>query len=38
LGYIHGKGVKTGRMKVKNKKGGFGRGRLPPYSVGAVPL
>jgi hypothetical protein len=38
LGYIRGKGVKIGRMKEKNKKGGFERGHLPPYPVGAVPL
>jgi hypothetical protein len=25
-------------MKDKNKKGGLGRGRPPPYLVGAVPL
>jgi hypothetical protein len=39
LGYIRGKGVKMGRMKEKNKKkGGFERGHLHPYPVGAVPL
>jgi hypothetical protein len=38
LGYICGKGVKTGRMKEKNKKGGLERGRPRPYPVGAVPL
>jgi hypothetical protein len=38
LGHIRGKEVKTGRMKEKNKKGGFGRGRLPPYLVGTVFL
>jgi hypothetical protein len=32
------KGVKIGRMKEKNKKDGLGRGRPPPYMVGAAPL
>jgi hypothetical protein len=26
------------KTKEKNKKGGLGRGCLPPYLVGAVPL
>jgi hypothetical protein len=35
LGYSRGKEVK---MKEKNNKGGLGRGRLSPYSVGTVFL
>jgi hypothetical protein len=35
-GYIYGKKVKWEKMKEKNKKGGDGCGRLPPYPVGVV--
>jgi hypothetical protein len=35
-GYICGKKVKWEKMKEKNKKGGLGCGRFPPYLVGAV--
>jgi hypothetical protein len=35
-GYISGKKVKWGKTKEKNKKGGLGCGRLPPYPVGAI--
>jgi hypothetical protein len=37
-GYIRGKKMKWGKMKEKNKKGGLGCGRLPPYLVGIVSL
>jgi hypothetical protein len=30
--------VKTEKIKEKGKKGGLGRGRLPPYLVGTVFL
>jgi hypothetical protein len=30
--------VKTEKMKKKDKKGGFGRGRPPPYPAGTVSL
>jgi hypothetical protein len=30
--------MKMEKMKEKDKKGGLGRSRPPPYPVGAVPL
>jgi hypothetical protein len=36
--FIRGKGVKTERMKEKNKNGGLGRSRPSPYLVEIVPL